>query len=301
MMVSCGCSVAGLNATRTIESTRERRATIFLSPFMPCGAKMAVFGYFSYTFFNGNALIASSMYFVSITCVAIFGVILNKLKILGKETSGFILEIPKLRLPSLKDVWCVLIEKTKDFLLKVGTIILLLSIILWLLKSFGFSGYVSGNVQKSFLFSIGSLIKYIFYPLGFSSWQASVSIICGIFAKEGIVETLHLICTSPNNLFSSGFSAYAFMCFILLSPPCVSALITAKKELASKKLFTFMLIFQFVSAYTVAFIVNLIGILFTYYNTLIFCLILGIIIVLLIILKRKIKVRLNATKPKNNV
>ncbi len=301
MLVSCGCTVAGINATRTIESTKERRATIFLTPFMPCGAKMAVFGYFSYIFFNGNAIVASSMYFVSIICVIVFGVILNKFNVLGNDNGGFVLEIPSLKLPYFKDVWCVLIEKTKDFLLKVGTTILVLSIVLWLLKSFGFYGYVGNDTQSSFLFFIGDSIKFIFYPLGFSSWQASVSIICGIFAKEGIVETLHLISSSPQNLFSSGFSAYAFMCFVLLSPPCVSALITAKKELANKKLFVFMLVFQFISAYLVAFVVNFIGIIFTYYNALLFWLIIGIIIPILMLIKRKIKEKINVTKQKNNV
>jgi len=241
------------------------------------------------------------MYFVSIICVAIFGLILNKLKILGNDNGGFILEIPSLRMPSIKDVWCVLIEKTKDFLLKVGTTILILSILLWLLKSFGISGYVNDNVESSFLFSIGNFVKFIFYPLGFSSWQASVSIICGIFAKEGIVETLHLIAVSPKNLFGSGFSAYAFMCFILLSPPCISTLITAKKELVSKKLFVFMLIFQFISAYIVAFIVNLVGIIINHLNILIFCLIIGIIISIVLLIKIKSKEVINVTKSKNNV
>ncbi len=301
MMVSCGCSVAGINATRTIESTKERRATIFLSPFMPCGAKMAVFGYFSYTFFNGNAFVASSMYFVSIICVAIFGLVLNKLKILGDDNSGFILEIPSLRLPNVKDVWCVLKEKTKDFIIKVGTTILLLSVVLWLLKSFGVNGYVNDRIECSFLYSIGNFVKFIFYPLGFSSWQASVSILCGIFAKEGIVETLHLIAVSPQSIFSNGFSAYAFMCFILLSPPCLSTLITAKKELANSKLFAFMLLFQFLSAYIVALIVNFIGIIINYFNVLLFCLIVAIIISIILLIKIKSKEVINVTKPKNNV
>ena len=301
MIVSCGCSVAGINATRTIESARDRRATIFLSPFMPCGAKMAVFGYFAYAFFDGNALVASSMYFVSIICVVVFGAILNKLKFLGDDSGGFILEIPYLRLPSLKDMWCVIKEKTKDFILKVGTTILMLSIALWFLKSYGFNGYVYDNIEQSFLYYIGNLIKFIFYPLGFSSWQASVSILCGIFAKEGIVETMHLITVSPTNLFNNGFSAYAFMCFILLSPPCISTLITAKKELGDKKLFIFMLIFQFVSAYIIALTVNFIGIIFHHLNVLIFCFIIGIIISIMIVSKTKIKEKTNVTKSKNNV
>ncbi len=260
MMVSCGCTVSGVVATRTIEKDSERFATIFLTPFMPCGAKMAVFGYFSYTVFNGNALIATSMYFVSVLCVAIFGKILYKLKLLGGNDGTFVLEMPNLKVPSLKEIYCVLIEKTKDFLIKVGFIVFVLSVVLWVLKSFGFSGYVGAQVEKSFLFSIGNIIKPLFYPLGFGSWQASVGILCGVFAKEGIVETLHVLTSSPASLFNNQFSAYAFMTFILLSPPCMASLITAKRELNNKKLFVSLILFEFLSAYLVSFIINFIGI-----------------------------------------
>ena len=237
MMVSCGCTVSGLTATRTIEKDSERYATIFLTPCMPCGAKMAVFGYFSYVVFNGNALIASSMYFVSVFCVAVLGKILNKLKVFGNDDGTFLLEIPNLKMPSIKEIYQVLIEKVKDFLIKVGYIVFVLSIILWLLKSFGVGGYVGEQVEKSLLYVIGNFIKPIFYPLGFGNWQASVGILCGIFAKEGIVETLHVLTNSPSSLFFNQFSAYAFMTFILLSPPCMASLITAKRELNNNKLF----------------------------------------------------------------
>ena len=296
MMVSCGCTVSGLTATRTIEKDRERFATIFLAPIMPCGAKMAVFGYFSYAVFNGNALIASSMYFLSVFCVAIFGKILYKLKLLGHNDGTFILEIPNLKIPSIKDVFYVLIEKTKDFLIKVGFIVFVLSIILWLLKSFGVSGYVGTNVEKSFLYTIGNIIKPIFYPLGFGNWQASVGILCGIFAKEGIVETLHVLTNSPATLFNNQFSAYAFMAFILLSPPCVASLITAKRELNNKKLFYFLLTFEFISAYLVSFTINTIGNLIDKPLNLILFSIIAIITIMVIIKRKPFKERINANK-----
>ena len=188
---------------------------------------------------------------------------------------------------------CFLIEKTKDFLIKVGFIVFVLSVLLWVLKSFSFTGYVGAQVEKSFLFSIGNLIKPIFYPLGFGSWQASVGILCGVFAKEGIVETLHVLTSSPASLFNNQFSAYAFMTFILLSPPCMASLVTAKTELASKKWFAGMLFFQFISAYLVAFLINALGFLLTMRFGLILSMIIGIMVISLtvIFVKRLKKVK----------
>lgn len=289
MLVACGCTVSGINATRTIENTNQRRATIFLTPFMPCGAKMAVFGYFSYVLFDGNAFIATSMYFVSIICIAIFGIILKKLNLLGADDSSFILEMPLLRLPAIKDVLYVLIEKIKDFTLKVGTTIFILTIILWILQNFGKCGYVNGNIELSFIYSIGNLIKFLFVPLGFGNWQSSISFLCGMFAKEGIAETLQIICQSPKTLFFNEYSAYAFMVFVLLSPPCVASLITAKKELNNKKLFLLMILFQFFSAYLVALLINLMGILIKYNLGLLLFLFVVIMIMIYLLIKIMLK------------
>ncbi len=300
MMVSCGCTVSGITATRTIEKDDERFATIFLAPIMPCGAKMAVFGYFSYAVFNGNALIASSMYFVSVFCIAILGKLLYKFNLLGKSNNTFLLEIPNLRLPTIKEVFNVLIEKTQDFLIKVGFVVFVLSVLLWILKSFGISGYVGEKVNKSFLFSIGNFIKPIFYPLGFGNWQASVGILCGIFAKEGIVETLHVLTSTPASLFSNQFSAYAFMTFILLSPPCMASLITAKRELNNNKLFCTLIIFEFLSAYITSFIINLLGILIANDLGLILFFVIAIIMVIKIVNVMTFKEQINA-KRKDNV
>lgn len=259
LTVSCGCAVTGITASRTIESEGERRATIFLAPMMPCGAKTAVFGWFAAELFGGSAIIASSAYFLSILAVAFFGKILKSLKPFGGLSEEFLLEMPTLRAPSLKDVFFVLWEKTKDFLFKAGTVIFTASVVLWVLKNVGSGGYTRGVAEKSFLYFIGNKLKFVFYPLGFTGWESSVALISGIFAKEAVAETLALLSENPAALFGNGYSAYAFMAFVLLSPPCVSALSVAYGELKSPKLFAFMVFFQFAAAYSVALIINGIG------------------------------------------
>lgn len=290
MIVSCGCTVTGIMATRTIERASERRMTIFLSPFMPCGAKTAVFAWFASVFFDGNALVAASMYFLGIICVGIFGAILKNFKPFRENDGDFIMEIPTLRIPSIRDVFFVLLEKVKEFITKAGLIVFCVSVFLWLLKSVGTSGYVGSNIEESFLFDVGSFLKYIFYPLGVSGWEASVALIAGSFAKEAIVETFNLIANDVNAIFTSTYSAYAFMAFVLLSPPCVASLATAKQELGGLKWFMFMIVFQILSAYSVAIIINTIGNMITYHKGLLLSLILVIIITLTIVFAiKKIK------------
>lgn len=290
MTVSCGCTVTGIMATRTIERVGERRMTVFLCPFMPCGAKTAVFAWFSASYFGGNPLVATSMYFLGVLCVGIFGAILKNFKAFKENDSDFIMEIPTLRVPSAKDVFFVLLEKVKEFITKAGLIVFCVSVFLWLLKSVGVSGYVGDNVEKSFLFSIGDLLKYLFYPLGVSSWETSVALISGLFAKEAIVETLNLISSDINGIFKNEYSTYAFMAFVLLSPPCIASLATAKRELGSGKWFIFMLVFQVLSAYSVAILINGVGNLITYRKGLLLSAIFVIIITIAVVVAiKKIK------------
>ncbi len=282
LTVSCGCAVTGIMASRTIESEGERRATIFLAPMMPCGAKTAVFGWFAAVVFGGSALVAASAYFLSLFAVAVFGKILKKFKPFRGSGEDFLLEMPTLRAPSVKDVFFVLWEKTKDFLFKAGTVIFTASVVLWVLKNVGAGGYTGGAVEKSFLYFLGDKLKILFYPLGFSGWQSSVAIISGAFAKEAVVETLALLSDNPAALFPTKASAYAFLAFVLLSPPCVSALSVAKRELKSGKLFAFMLVFQFSAAYVAAFAINFFGNLFVRAATRSSGLIFSVIIVIII-------------------
>jgi ferrous iron transport protein B len=290
-ILSSGCTVSGLMATRTIEDDRERRLSIFLCPFMPCGAKMVVFAYFSWAFFSGNPFVPVSLYFLSIAVAIVCGFILN-LKNKNKEQKPFLLEMPSLSVPRLKDVLLVMKEKVKEFLLKAGTVIFAVSLILWVLMNFGINGYNDGKLEQSFLYYIGNGIRYIFIPLGFGSWQASVSVLSGFLAKEAVIETLSLITSSPTLIFENAFSVYSFMAFILLSVPCVATISQAKTELSSKKDLAKLIGLELMVSYLVSLIINLIGKCFLQFNNLIIVVILGIIIIafifsLKIIFKRK--------------
>lgn len=259
LVLSCGCTVTGIMATRTIENKSERKMTTFIAPFMPCGAKCAVFSWFSIRFFNGSPLISTAMYFISVIVTIISGKILSKIESIKGKSSGFLLEIPPLRRPRIKDVLYVLKNKTKDFLIKSGTVIFLVSVCVWGLQNFGTKGYTNGVVEESFLYGIGQGLKFIFTPLGFGNWKATISALTGTFAKEGVIETAEIIGLSFLEFYSI-YSVWAFMIFILLSPPCTATLSLINKELKSKKDFVFMLLFQFFVAYFVAFSVNIFGV-----------------------------------------
>ncbi len=287
LVLGCGCTVSGLMATRIIENPYERTATVMLVPFMPCGAKTAVFGWFSYKLFGGSALIATSLFFISIVCVCVFGKLLKRFRD-KEERDVFLLEMPTYRLPSIKSVMCVLYDKLKEFILKAGTVMFAVSVLLWLLTNFGFQGYTNGNAQNSFLCGLGNLLKYFFYPLGFCNWQSSVAVLSGVLAKEAVVETLSALCVEPATLFYNGFSAYAFLAFVLLSPPCIASIMQAYRELGSKKDLIFMLCFQTLSAYIVALIIYLAGIIFLSVSRLLFTAIIVIIMALVIISIKKI-------------
>ena len=274
-VLCCGCTTTGIEASKIIEDRRERENTILLSPFLPCGAKTAVFGWFSYVFFDGNALVSLFMYSLSIVVLLI---VAKFLKTTSKTEGGFILELPVFRLPKIKDILSVLWLKVKEFLLKSGSVIFAISIIVWLMLNFGFNGYTYKNVELSFLYYIGDAIKYLFYPLGFCSWEASVSIITGLLAKEGIVETLEIISLNPQSLFMTTQGILSFMAFNLLCPPCVASISVAKRELKSvKKVFKMMGI-EFLAAYGVSLVINFVGNIINHNFGLILSLVIGIII-----------------------
>ncbi len=296
MILGCGCTVSGLMATRTIESEGEKRMTIFLTPFMPCGAKTAVFGWFASVVLGGSALFATAMYFLSILTVVIGGKILHNFKNFSLGEGSFVLEIPTLRPPRIKDVLIVLTEKIKDYLTKAGLIIFIVSVILWALENLGVTGYVGKRVEQSFLYFIGDKLKFVFYPIGCTDWRTSVALVSGIFAKEAVIETLELLSNSPNELFMNDFSAYAFCSFILLSPPCIASIAQAKQELKSGKWLTLMLLFQTFIGYTIASIINFIGLIIDSGNYLILSVIVGIIIIITIIKAVRKYIKISACK-----
>ena len=286
--VSCGCAVSGIMTSRTVEDDKERKLTVMLAPFMPCGAKTAVFAWFSGLMFGNNPLITASLYFLSVIAVMAFGWLLKKLKRFNGG-GALIMEIPVLRAPSIKSVFGALKEKTFDFILKAGSVIFLVSVVVWFLQNFGAGGYTT-DITESFLFLIGDKLKYLFIPLGFGNWQSSVAVISSVFAKEAVIQTLTMISENPAALFSSGYSAYAFMAFILFMPPCVAALSSAKHELKSKKDFAFMIVFQVIAAYFASLIINCLGLLITALNTAFIALtitLLGVIISIIVLSKKR--------------
>lgn len=283
LMLSCGCTVNGITAARTL-SDGQKRATVFLSPFMPCGAKLAVFGWLGGTLFGGSPWVAVFAYFLGAFSVCFFGKILFKFKAFKGKSELTVIEVPILRKPSVKDVLLSMYEKTKDFCVKAGGVIFLAAVALWLLKSFGFCGYVYGEKEKSFLYLIGNAVRYVFIPLGFGSWEVSVSVISGLIAREAVIETLVFVSDCPATLFSGVYSAYAFAAFVLLSPPCIAALAAARAELKSKKLFAFMIVFQTLSAYVTAFAINSIGLILNSGIGLIFTIVSVIIIIAVCVL-----------------
>ena len=291
-VLSCGCTVAGIEASKVIENSKERELTVLLASFLPCGAKTAVFGWFSLVFFNGSALIALSLYVISFAVIYLVAKVYTLLKKTEKEPV-FILELPVFRTPSIKSVAIVLMNKTKEFLIKSGTVIFAVSIMVWTLTNFGFNGYTNGVSEQSFLYLIGNGIKYLFYPLGFYSWQSSVSLLSGVLAKEAVVETMEILSKYPNELFNNGFSVYAFMVFALLSPPCVASISVAVRELGSVKKVLKMILIELAIAYGVALIINLVGIILSLSIGLILSTIIGIItgIGLLFSLKEIIKAK----------
>jgi ferrous iron transport protein B len=270
-------------ATRTIEDDTERKLSAMLVPFMPCSAKMVVFGWISHELFGENPFIATSTYFLSLAVVCISGWIISKIKKITNEKGGTLVEMPFYRVPPVKDVLYSLIHKTKEFLLKAGMIIFVISVILWALKNLGVNGYTYGKVENSFLFSIGNSIRFVFYPLGFGSYQASVAVLSGFMAKEAVVETLRLITTDVGSLFANKFSAYSFMTFLLLSPPCIASMGVLKDELGNKKLLIITVFFEIVVGYFVSLLINMLGAIIYGDLTLIFSGITVIIITLTVV------------------
>lgn len=276
LALSCGCTVSGIMSARTISDEDERKRTIALCPYLPCGAKTAVFGWISAIAFGGNAIVASSGYFIGVLALVLTAVFMNKRH--KSEGKGFFLEIPPLRVPDLKNVYYAVCEKFKDFMIKAGTVIFAVSVVVFVLKSFGFSGYVGEDAEKSFLYLIGSVLRYVFYPLGFGSVEASVSVLSGMLAKEAVIGSMKVMSQNPAEIFANGFCAYSFIIFVLLSPPCMATLATARKELKDDKFFFFMVVSELLVAYAFSVFINFIGIMYSRFPRLLFSAIVVIIV-----------------------
>lgn len=263
MVVGFGCSVPAIMSARTLESEKDRKLTALLVPLMSCNARLPVYAVFASVFFpTAASLVVTSLYFLGIIVAFIVG-LLFKHTIFKKDEEPFIIELPEYKTPEIKNVLRHTWDKGKDFLKKAGTLIFAMSVIIWFLQNYNFNGMVE-DISQSLLFNIGSFIAPIFVPLGFGHWEASVSLLTGIMAKETVLSTMAVI--YGDNLktllptFYNQISAYAFMVFVLLYTPCVSVIGTMKKEFGCKMML-FSVFYQFVLAWIVSFVIYNLGIL----------------------------------------
>lgn len=256
MIVGFGCTVPAIMSARTLESEKDRKLTALLVPLMSCNARLPVYAIFAAVFFPNNVgLVVALLYLLGVLLAFILG-ILFKNTLFKKDEEPFIIELPEYKLPSFKNVLKQVYEKAKSFLIKAGTIIFAMSVVIWFLSNFSFSGMV--DVNDSILASIGNFIAPIFKPLGFGNWQSSVSLLTGILAKETVVSSMGVIfagdlaATLP--LYFTAASALSFLVFVLLYTPCISVLGAMKKEYGAK--FTlFSITYQLLLAWIVSLIV----------------------------------------------
>ncbi len=271
LLSSLGCGVNGVLATRIIDDKSQRSRTILLTPLLPCGAKIAVMLWVAQRYFSNPALVSVFAVLTTFSIVFLSGFILKRFGVYGEDNGDFVMELPTYRAPSLASIFAVLKEKVMNFIKKAGTVIVLVSILIWFLSSFSFS--LEYGEKNSIIFTLGSLFGIFLKPLGFLGEDFGVALLCGVFAREGIIPALAL----STGEFANGFSAFGFIVFINLYTPCFSALSTMKKEFSSKKDFRLAVFLQFLIAYSTALFINFIGILYG------FCAILPLIFIATII------------------
>lgn len=258
MLIGFGCTVPAIMATRTLTSDRDKKMTVFLTPFMSCSAKLPIYAVFAMAFFTQyRALVMIAMYLIGILLAVVAALISKKFVFKGNPIP-FVMELPNYRLPTVKNTMLLLWEKTKDFITRAFTIIFIASIIIWFLNKFDIRFNAVQDSQDSILAAIGSFIAPVFTPLGFGNWMASTALITGFMAKEAVVSTFAvLLSTGMENMsvplatVFSPVSAFSFLLFTLLYTPCVAAVAAVKRELGTKSMFVVVLL-QTGLAYTIA-------------------------------------------------
>jgi len=270
MLIGFGCTVPAIANTRTLDNDDDRKITTMIVPFVSCGAKAPIYGVFAGALFGGGSfLVVFSMYILGLL-VAILSAILFKKTLFKGAKANYIMELPEYRMPTPKNTLLHTWERCKEFLVKAGTILLAAFIIIWFFSYFGFVDGVfrllaEDEISHSLLGSIGRFILPIFKPIGFTDWEATVSMLTGLIAKESVVGTLGILYGVNGDVVQNGTllyasiqahfttaQAYAFMTFALLSTPCIAAVSAMKKELGSWKWFTFIIVYELVVAYIVA-------------------------------------------------
>ena len=275
MLVGTGCGVPGVMASRTIENERDRRMTIMTTTFIPCGAKVPFIGMIAGALFGGSSWVATSAYFIGFAAIIISGIILKKTKLFAGDPAPFVMELPAYHVPAWGNVLRATWERGWSFIKKAGTIILLSTIFVWFTTYFGwvdgtFQMLSEDQIDSSILAKIGNLIAWIFIPLGWGNWQATVASITGLVAKENIVGTLGILygggdMTVYQNIAAAftGITGYSFLVFNLLCAPCFAAIGAIKREMNNAKWTWFAIGYQCGFAYLIALMINQFGNAFT--------------------------------------
>ena len=275
MLVGTGCGVPGVMASRTIENERDRRMTIMTTCFIPCSAKMPIIGLFAGALFGGSGLVATSAYFIGMAAIIVSGIILKKTKLFAGDPAPFVMELPAYHIPAWGNVLRATWERGWSFIKRAGTVILASTIVLWFLQGFGFTDGQFGMVEDnntSLLASIGGAVSFIFAPLGFGFWQATVGTVTGLIAKENVVSTLAVLFGFAGEVSENGdeiwaqipayftpLAAYSFMIFNLLCAPCFAAMGAIKREMNNGKWTAAAIGYMCLLAYCTSLVVYQIG------------------------------------------
>ncbi|WP_195940424.1 ferrous iron transport protein B [Romboutsia sp. 1001713B170131_170501_G6] len=264
MVMGIGCSSPAIMATRTLESEKDRKITALIAPLMTCGAKLPIYAMFVSIFFTQNeALVTTSLYILGIIVSILVALFINKTQ-KTQEDYPFVMELPRYSLPTIGQLFKNTWQKSKGFLVRVTTIMFAMSVVIWVLSSFSFSGFTP-EINESFLSSLGHIVSPIFEPLGLGDWRAGVSILTGLTAKEVVVSTMEILYGDVNTVLPTLFTsvtAYGFLVFTSLYTPCIAALATMQKEYGGKMtLISFL--YQFFVAWIGGFYVYQVGTLFT--------------------------------------
>lgn len=283
LLISSGCGIPGIMASRTIEQDNDRRLTIMTATFIPCGAKLPVIALmggvmasYATRSYEAGGLVAPLMYFLGIVAVLVSAIILKKTKPFSGKPAPFVMELPQYHIPSVKTVLMHVWERLKGFIIKAGTILFLACVVMWFLGGFGFAEDGSfGMVEsgQSLLAVIGGVFAPIFAPLGFGEWQPVAASLSGFTAKEAIVSTMGVLANVSEDLaeeasvvapavamwFPSAMAAFSFLLFNMLDSPCLAAIATMAQQMQSKKWFWFAIVFQNLFAYVVCLIVYQLG------------------------------------------
>ena len=275
MLIGVGCGVPGVMASRTIENERDRRMTIMTTTFIPCGAKVPFIAMIAGALFGGSAWVSTSAYFIGMAAIIISGIMLKKTRMFAGDPAPFVMELPAYHWPTLGNVLRSMWERGWSFIKKAGTIILLSTIFVWFTTYFGwvdgtFRMLDESEIDSSILAAIGGAIAWIFAPLGWGNWQATVASITGLVAKENIVGTLGILYGGGDGSVYdamaaafTGITGYSFLVFNLLCAPCFAAIGAIKREMNNAKWTWFAIGYQCGFAYVIGLMINQFGNLFT--------------------------------------